>query len=218
MTEKLCPKTPPKDCYPQKHDRIGEVAGVILAGGKNSRMGRNKAFLNVNGSRIIDNTIFIYKGIFEEVIIVTNTPEDYIFPGVLTVRDCIQGGGAMGGLYTGLLEAGKKYCFVTACDMPFLSSSLIRYMAAIRGWDIVAPLIMGHYEPLFALYSKDCLGILKNQLAQGGLKIIDIFPKVRLKEITSDEVRMFDDRLLSLININTPEDFIGALKIGPVQG
>jgi len=183
------------------------VTGIILAGGKNKRMGVNKAFLNICGKRIIDNTLSIYRRIFSEIIIVTNNPEDYSYSGVKLIKDIIPGKGSLGGLYTGLVEAKNQYCFVSACDMPFINENLIVYIMSFNGYDIVVPWVEGNYEPLFALYSRDCLRIIERQFDEQNYKISDLFSKVKIKKISVEELKLFDYELRSLININTPKDY-----------
>lgn len=190
------------------------MTGIILAGGKNSRMGAKKSLLNINGTTIIENIIEVYRRIFKEIIIVTNTPEDYSYPGIKLFKDIILNKGPMGGLYTGLLRSSYRHCFVAACDMPFIDEKLIRYMANIKDYDAVIPVVDGRYEPLFALYSKSCLDILKKQLDDEKLKIIDFFSKIKLREIHASELCQYDSKLFSFINVNTPGDYEAALSIG----
>ncbi|HWQ77454.1 MAG TPA: molybdenum cofactor guanylyltransferase [Anaerovoracaceae bacterium] len=182
------------------------MTGIILAGGNNSRMGMKKAFLSVSGVRIIDHTLDVFREIFQEIIIVTNTPADFETFGVKVVTDRIKGKGPLGGLYTGLSEARFERCFIAACDMPFLNGRLIRYMTGITGYDVVVPMVRGRYEPLFACYSRKCAGYAMKQIKNGNLKIIDIFPWAGVRVIDEDEMRKFDADLESLININTREE------------
>jgi len=80
-----------------------EITGIILSGGKNSRMGVNKAFLELDGQRLIDKILDIYKNIFSEIIIVANDPLSYTeFSDTIIVTDIYKGKGPLGGIYTGL--------------------------------------------------------------------------------------------------------------------
>ena len=91
-----------------------DMTGIILAGGKNSRMGTNKAFLEIDGSRLIDKTINIYRKIFSEIIIVTNDPLSYIeFTDAAIVTDIYKGKGPLGGIYTGLFYSKNNYAFIS---------------------------------------------------------------------------------------------------------
>lgn len=182
------------------------MTGIVLAGGNNSRMGKKKAFINVFGNTIIDNIIATFQDIFLEIIIVTNNPEDFQYSGIKAVPDLIHGKGPLGGLYTGLNEARYEQCFVMACDMPYTNRRLIQYITGITGYDVVVPKINGRYEPLFACYSKKCAAYAREQLEEGNLRLSSIFPELRVKEIGTEELKIYDEGLLSLININTPED------------
>jgi molybdenum cofactor guanylyltransferase len=184
------------------------ITGIILAGGKNSRMGTNKAFLKINGVRLIDNVLGIYRKIFNEIIIVTNDPLAYIeFDDVVIVSDIFKEKGALGGIYTGLFYASDNYSFVTACDMPSLNKDFILYMTEQIGkHDIIVPENAEGFQPLHAVYSRNCLPVIKRQLAAGKLKITGFYKEMRLLKIPEGEIRKFDQDGLLFLNINTPED------------
>jgi molybdopterin-guanine dinucleotide biosynthesis protein A len=187
------------------------MTGIILAGGKNSRMGRKKAFINVDGNTTIDRILAIFKEVFLEVIIVSNTPEDFSYTGLKVVTDIIPDMGSLGGLYTGLVNMNYERCFVVACDMPYISKSLIKYIIDIPRYDIVVPKIEGFYEPLFACYSRRCTNFVKRQLEAGNLRITDLYSYFTVKEIHENEIKKYDSSMRSLVNINTPEDLTSSL-------
>lgn len=187
------------------------MTGIVLAGGKNRRMGVKKAFLNIGETTIIDSILAVYKMLFDEVIIVTNTPEDYEYCNVKMVKDIVPNCGPLGGIYTGILEAKNPYCFVSACDMPFINIDIIKYIIDIKGYDIVVPIVHGRYEPLFALYSRSCISVLKKQLEDRKLSIKDIFKVCSVKEIQVEEFMGTDEAIIFFTNVNTPEEFKDAL-------
>lgn len=182
------------------------MTGIILAGGKNIRMGRKKAFIKIDGIPIIEIILNIFREIFSEIIIVTNTPEDFEYTKVRLVKDRITNKGSLGGLYTGIKEATFDDCFVVACDMPFINLQLINHIIQIKGYDAVVPKIDGRFQPLFSTYSKNCLNVMEQHLSEEKLRISDIFTKIKVREIYENEIRLYDDKLLSLINLNTPEE------------
>ena len=183
------------------------MTGIILAGGKNSRMmGRKKAFIKIDGIPIIDIILNIFREIFSEIIIVTNAPEDFEYTNVRLVKDIMINKGSLGGLYTGIKEATFDDCFVVACDMPFINLQLINHIMQIKGYDAVVPKIDGRFQPLFATYSKNCLNVMEQHLSEEKLRISDIFTEIKAREIYENEIRLYDDKLLSLINLNTPEE------------
>ena len=186
---------------------LSPMTGVILAGGKNSRIGTNKALLVVNGSRIIDRTVGILKGIFEEVIIVANDPLVYLKQNVTIVTDIMPDKGALGGLYTGLFFASHSRAFVCACDMPFIDGKFIEYMIRqVGSYDIVAPDAGDGLQPMHAVYDKKCLPAIKSLLDQGKLKITDVYKSVRTLTIRDDIIDTFDPEKKMFLNVNTFDD------------
>jgi len=202
------------------------MTGVILAGGKNSRIGLNKAFLEIGGKRIIDRTIEIYKKIFDEILIITNTPEDYQYlteSVILTLNevkgknlklkiytDLIPHRGSLGGIYTGLHYSKSDYAFFAACDMPFLNERVIRHIIKVaRDYDIIVPYFKHRLHPLHAVYSKKCLPLIKVMVGKNRLKIKDLFLKCKVKRITD----IPETKLPPFSNINTMRDFRRADKM-----
>ena len=142
------------------------ISGVVLAGGKSTRMGRNKAILEIGGKRLIDRLVEGLQGIFPEVIIVANTLDLYDYLGVRVVPDLIRDKGALGGIYTAAAIASNPWVFVMACDMPFFNPGLIRYLATLTDdWDAVVP-YTDEWEPLYALYAKTCLPQMERRSIQ----------------------------------------------------
>ncbi len=174
-------------------------------------MGKNKAFLQINGERIIDRTKKIFVDLFDEVFLVTNSPLEYFDLQLRMISDLFPGGGALGGIYSGLFHASYSHVFVAACDMPFLNGALISHLAALSpGFDLVIPKTADGWEPLHAVYSQKCLPFMEDLLRKKNLKIIDFFSKVKKREVTTEEILPFDPHLVSFLNINTPEDLARA--------
>ena len=170
-------------------------------------MGKNKAFLEINGERIIDRAKKLFVDLFDEVFLVTNSPLEYIDLNLRMVSDLFPGGGALGGIYSGLFHASHSHVFVAACDMPFLNRALITHLAALSpGYDLVIPKTPDGWEPLHAIYSQKCLPFMEDLLRKKNLKILDLFSKVKKREVTTEEILPFDPQLASFFNTNSPED------------
>lgn len=196
-----------------------DITGVILAGGKSSRMGRNKALLEIGGKRIVESTVALFESLFSEVTLVTNTPSEYSDLGIKTVADIFPHKGPLGGIHTGLNCSSYDYSFVVSCDMPFLKRKLIEYLIGLRdGFDVVVPILRGRYEPLHALYSRGCLKPVEAIIEEGDLRIIGFYPEVRVREVHEDEFTSFNPEPSAFININTPEDYRIALGSGEMPG
>ncbi len=186
-----------------------KITGIILAGGKNLRMGKNKAFLQIGGRRIIDRIKDLFLEIFDEVLVVTNSPLEYVDLNLRLVSDLTPDKGSLGGIYTGLFHSSHAHAFVAACDMPFLNRSLIKHMTQLAPkFDIVIPKTSDGLQPLHAVYSQTCLPFMEELLRQNNLKIIDFFHRVEVGEVPTEEILPFDPDLKAFLNINTPEDLM----------
>lgn len=189
-----------------------EINAIILAGGKNTRMeGKDKAFLEIAGRPIIEILIETLKPSVNKIIVVTNSPEKYNKYKVALVADEALGKGPLMGIYSGLKASSAKCNFVVACDMPSVSGALVEYMIKIRDrYDVVVPRIKGKYHPLFGLYSKHCLAVMREALKENKLNVRGIFPKLNCHFISKEEIERFDKNLSSLMNLNTKEDLMRA--------
>jgi len=192
-----------------------KASAIILAGGKNSRIGKNKAFIELpTGETILQHTINILQEIFPEIIIVTNQSQDpefgkdaYLKFNAQVVEDLIKESGPLGGIFTGLCYSVSKHNFVVACDMPFIKPALIRLLLEESGnYDVVIPEIDGEVEPLFAVYSKNCISVMFEHLQKQNLKIRQVLGKLNLRKIGREEIDRLDPEHLSFFNINTQED------------
>ena len=189
------------------------VTGVILAGGKSSRMGQNKALMSLGGYRLIERVVGVLQQVFPTLLLVTNTPEDYAPLGVTMVGDVYSDKGSLGGIYSALYHAQTPYSFVVACDMPFLQAAVIRYLLAqAADYDVVMPDVLGEMQPLHAVYSKACLPAILRRLEANRLKIVGFLPEVRVRTVVADELRSLDPELLAFQNLNTPAEFHAATR------
>lgn len=184
------------------------VTGVILAGGKSSRMGSNKALLPYRGGRFIEAIYRQLSSLFEEVLVVTNTPEQYAFLGCRMVADLYQDTGALAGLHAGLFHSRTPHIFAVACDMPYLNDAVIRTLTARRHQsDVIIPEGENGLEPLHAVYCRSCLQAMETALQTGKRRLISFLPEVRVTTIPGETIRFVDPDLDSFRNINTPADY-----------
>ena len=184
------------------------MTGIILSGGKNTRMGgENKAFVSIDGEFIIDRTINLFREMFDEIIIVTNSPLEYIDYDVQIATDIIKNKAALGGIYTGLIHASSDHCFVVACDMPFLDGRFIEYMIGrIERYDIMVPETKEGFQPLHSIYSKKCIPFIKKLIDSDRLKIRPLFKQVRTLIIPPETITTFNSTERMFLNINSQED------------
>lgn len=194
------------------------MAGIILAGGMSRRLKRNKALLPYGRKVLIEGIRDVLAGLFTEVLVVTNTPAVYHFLDVPAVEDRIKGKGPLGGIHAGLSACRAPCAFVVACDMPFVNPDLVRYMAGLRERGeappaVVVPFVAGEYEPMHALYDRQCLPFIEQRLRGGERRIISFYPDVTVKTVTEEEIRHFGSPEILFYNINTPDDLAGALAL-----
>src|SRR3954453_3010010 len=119
-----------------------KAAAIILSGGKSSRMGTNKALLKINEKTNIERIADTLKLSFNDIILVTNHPEDYQFLGLKMVSDYYPDKGPLAGVHAGLLSSTYDTNFIVACDMPFVSGELAEVLVQKCGdYDAVIPVI-----------------------------------------------------------------------------
>ncbi|GAI80602.1 unnamed protein product [marine sediment metagenome] len=200
----------------KKNKKIPRLTAIILAGGKSSRIGsgQDKAILKLNGKRLIDIVISKLKHIVGDNITIVGPPEKY--PSYKqVVPDLFNQRGLLVGLYSGLKTSVSQYNLVVGCDMPFLKVELLQYMRdKIDSNDIIIPRYAKSYiEPLCAIYSKDCLEVMKRNIKAGILSVRKIFPYLKVKYIEEKEIKRVDPELNSFFNVNYKEDFIRAEEL-----
>ena len=188
---------------------IRNVTGVILAGGKSRRFGKNKSFIQIDGTPLIERVVTVMGSVFEHRLLVTNTPEEYAYLGLPMVQDLIKGIGPLGGIYTGLKTIHHDAGFFVACDMPCLSGPFVRHMVGVReDHDAVVPRIGRMFEPLHAVYSKSVIDPLKAIIDSGIRQILELFSRIRVRYVEEETIRAFDPDLRCFLNVNRPEDLV----------
>jgi molybdopterin-guanine dinucleotide biosynthesis protein A len=196
---------------------------IILAGGKSFRFGHDKISEKLGNSSLLEHVISRVESLVSEIILVV--ADERSFPQLesrqktKTVSDIHPGQGALGGIYTGLLASHSFYSLVIAADMPFLNQALLQYLFEVsNGFDFVLPRIGTFFEPLHAVYSRNCIQPAESIIRQGHKVIVELFDHVRVRYVEADEIDRFDPKRLSFFNINTKEDLELARKIAGEAG
>ena len=181
-------------------------AGVVLAGGQSSRMGRDKALLPFNGKPLIARAIDILRPHVDELLIIGD-PNKYDGFGPLALADDSPGLGPLGGIVTALRYEWNDRLLILACDMPHVNANFIGHLKARsdEGFDAVVAQCDGHLEPLAAVYHRSCRAVFSAQLAAGALKLSDAIERVRTcySQVCPGEEGWPDDLFR---NINAPSD------------
>ncbi|MDY6842766.1 MAG: molybdenum cofactor guanylyltransferase [Thermodesulfobacteriota bacterium] len=183
------------------------MTGAVLAGGDSKRMGCNKAFIELDGIRLIDRTIAVFKNIFKEVLVITNDPVTYEYLDVRVVKDLFSQKSSIVGIYTGLFYATYGHTLFVACDMPFIQEDIVRLLVEnIGDNDVVIPETPDGLEPLFSVYSKRCLRPIFDLIKSEDYKIRNFFNRVKVKKISECEIKGEERGLSAFFNLNTKED------------
>ncbi len=184
------------------------MTSIVLAGGKGLRLGRNKLAQMIGDRTLLERVVDRLSLLSGEILVVIaqGQPKPAV-PQTKVVVDLYPGKGVLGGIYTGLVAAQSFHVLVVAADMPFLNSSLLRYLIQLSpAYDVIIPKIGDELEPLHAIYSKNCLAPIQQQIEQGKLKVRDFLDQVRVRYVEEAEINRFDPKKVSFFNINTSAD------------
>jgi molybdopterin-guanine dinucleotide biosynthesis protein A len=186
---------------------IKDITGVILSGGKSSRYGENKALVRFQGMTIIERVIRVMTSVFHQTVLIANDSKEYADLKLPIYQDIIKGIGPIGGIFTALESISDPAGFIVACDMPFLNPDLIRYMVARKDdYDAVIPRIDWKIESLHALYDRDCLPAVRDNINRGIYQPLQFQSKIRTLYIEEAEIRKVDPELRAFYNINRPQE------------
>ncbi len=201
-----------RNCIPATAPDAGTIqgmTGVILAGGASRRMGRNKAMLKLHDIPLIEKVYRTMATLFSDIVIVTNTPEEYAFIPCRKTPDLYPGAGSIAGLHAGMAASNTGRIFVAACDMPFLNAGLIRMLCSHdMEAEAVVPLNSeGFFEPLHAVYAVSVMDTARDVIENGDKSILILLNRIRTVLIPYEEICSIPGAKDSFRNINTPEEF-----------
>jgi molybdopterin-guanine dinucleotide biosynthesis protein A len=194
-----------------------KASGIILAGGKNLRLGTSKALVSIGGKTVIERIVGRLEPITDELIVVISGANHDLppLPCVKQVTDVYPGRGPLGGIYTGLTACHNEYAIAVACDMPFLSTALLGHMLdLVAGHDAVVPRTKESlFEPLHAVYGRTCLPVIKKHMDIEDLSLRSFLAEINVRYTEEDECRRYDPDLMSFFNMNRQADLDLAQKI-----
>ncbi len=182
--------------------------GFVVAGGQSRRMGKDKALLAWGPSTLLDEALSRLGQVVADVRILAGSKPAYLDRGRPVHTDALEGGGALGGIYTGLLQLERAPGLFLGVDLPFVPASLLaRLLELAPGHDAVVPVSPGGPEPLCAVYAPACREPIRRCLDGWQLKMTGFWPDVRVREVGLSELKAFGDPGLMFQNLNTPEDY-----------
>jgi molybdopterin-guanine dinucleotide biosynthesis protein A len=191
------------------------VDAAILAGGRARRFaGADKSALRVGTATILERQLDALRDVADRIFVVAGDPapfEPYRLP---VVPDRLEHAGALGGIYTALVEAESPHVLVVACDLPFLTAPLLARLAGLAGnaYDAVVPRTRDGRQPLCAVYARRLADTVRRQVESGHLKVQELLEAIRLRELGPDDLTLFDPDGHLFHNVNTPGDLEFALR------
>lgn len=188
------------------------ISVVIQAGGRSSRMGRDKGLVALAGRPMIAHVIERVGDLGDELLITTNDPAGYAFLGLPTASDAEPGSGALPGLQTALRAARGEFVLLVACDMPFLDRALLAYQLSLAPQaDVVVPRWDGRFQPMHAVYRRAaCLTAVTAALDNGEMRMISWYSQVDVRAVPETAVAQYSPDGRTFFNVNTPEELAQA--------
>jgi len=186
-----------------------EVSSFITAGGLSSRMGTDKAWLDLDGRPMIEHVIAAVAPLTNSIAIIANQPE-YKRLGYPVVGDTNVGIGPLEAIRTALSNAATPRVILVACDLPFVTTELFRFIlrASEDHYATVPVGPDGKLEPLCAVYHREALPAVNDLIEDGHRKIRLVFDRVPTRVIAFDQLAHLSESQLFFENINTPEDYL----------
>jgi molybdenum cofactor guanylyltransferase len=197
-------------CY----NRGMEVMGFVTAGGRSSRMGLDKAWLELGGRAMISHVLDALRPVVTDIAVIANR-DDYAVLGVPIVSDSNRGIGPIEAVRASLAASRFDRVIVVGCDLPFVTPELFRYLLSQAGrYQSVVPLDRDNIpEPLCAIYSRSSLPEVERMIKAGQFKISPLFKRIETLLVGFEELSGLRGSDLFFENINTPEEYRRALAL-----
>jgi len=191
--------------------QICDLTAIVLAGGKSSRMGQNKALLDWHGKHLIRHVVDQLRPVAKKVILVAKKPDDFGFLDIPCFKDLNPASSPAVGILTGLFHSSTEFNFILGCDAPFLNVGTVKRLYDAReDYDAVVPASGHGIEPLFGIYRKRCLAVLEEHLHRGIFAVRQILKDLRIKVLPTDS--WTQEEKMSFFNMNTLAEYDSAQR------
>jgi molybdopterin-guanine dinucleotide biosynthesis protein A len=194
-----------------------DVEGFILVGGASSRMGNDKSALVLGEQTVVERIAMAMSGVAKKISVVGSRPRIYPFP---IVHDLAESWGPLGGIHAALNAAKAKWCFIIACDLPFVTSDLLERLLHLRSndsaiFDAVVPIQADDYpQPLCAVYeTTSCLAAAEQSIASGEHSPRALLDKVNTRYVPFNDLADLAGADDFFFNLNTPEHYERAKRL-----
>jgi molybdopterin-guanine dinucleotide biosynthesis protein A len=193
------------------------TGGIVLCGGRSSRMGRPKAWLPFGGELMLQRVVRALREVVDPIVVVAAPGQDVppLPAAVEIVRDEVEGRGPLAGLSAGLaaLEGKAEAAYLSSCDVPFLKPEFVRRVVQLLGDSSIAvPHVGGYHHPLAAVYHVSVLPHVRQLLAADRLRPRDLFDRAATRVIEPHEFADVDPDCRSLRNLNTWAEYEAARR------
>lgn len=195
-----------------------DITGIILAGGKSSRMGENKSLLDLGGKKVIERTADLMRSLFDKVILSTNTPNEFEFLKIQSFKDEFMSAGPLAGIHAGLKNSETENNFIISCDMPLMTEEMINY---IIQFETDKPITVcrseGFVQQLAGIYNKSVLPLIEKSLLESEeeirnpnqkkrkCKVLSLIDETDASIIDAEKLEFYFEDLF--FNMNKPEDY-----------
>lgn len=189
-----------------------DITGIILCGGKSTRMQTNKALLKLGEKTVLEIILDEMRKVFDKVILSANECDDFSFLDELIIKDLYSNRGPLSGIYSALQYSNTQKNFITTCDLPLIKSEMIEYIIKTDSEkDIIIPVINSKPERLFGVYKKSVLNIIDEIFAASEndknvkASVFDLHQKAEVENVEISHLTFYNESLF--LNMNTPEDY-----------
>ena len=183
------------------------VGGIVLCGGRSTRMGTPKAWLPIGDEVLLQRTVRVVGAVVSPVVVVAAVGQEVptLPTDVVVVRDEVADMGPIAGLAAGIaaLDGQADAAYLSACDVPMLSETFVRRMVELRTGTACVPEVNGRVHPLAGMYAVSLLPLVRDRLAAGALRMTDLLAAVDTRFVGPADL----GDVTSLRNVNTPDDY-----------
>ncbi|MCB4798105.1 molybdenum cofactor guanylyltransferase [Neotamlana laminarinivorans] len=178
------------------------ITGIVLAGGKSSRMGTDKGFLKIDGKHFVEYSIEALKPLTTQVLIVSDNVDYNIF-NCERIPDTIKNSGPVSGIYSGLTASKTKWNLILSCDIPLIKTEILQKLLneIPDNFDAVLTKSNNKLMPLIGLYKKSCSNTFKNALENNEKRL-----QMVLKSLKTKQIVLKNNEQQTTTNINTPNE------------
>ena len=192
------------------------ITGIILAGGKSTRMGENKSLLILNGKTVIQRVVDLMESIFKEVIMITNMPDEYNFINIPMYKDIYEYKGPLAGIHSGLINSKTEKNFIISCDIPLMEQDMIKYIVNYKTKKPITLCIAnGYIQQLAGIYSKSVLPKIEQLFSKYSDKqkvekrkyysVQSLLNSVGAEILNAEELDIYEEYMF--FNMNNQEDY-----------